>query len=98
MVDGLQPLLTIQQTQQHSLCLYTIHSTHTDTMPVTLTDVVIGWDPSISAGEGIFCSGSESKLMDCSLYRVIDYPCTGGATIISCLPSGKRQPTGYSVL
>ena len=52
-------------------------------------DVVIGWDPSISAGEGIFCNGSESRLLDCLLYNVTEYPCTGGATITSCLPSGE---------
>ena len=58
---------------------------------------MIGWDPSISAGEGIFCNGSESKLMDCLLYNVTEYPCTDGATIISCLPSGEGQTTGYRI-
>ena len=55
------------------------------------SEVVVGWDPSISAGEGISCNGSESKLLDCSIYNsVTEYPCIGGATIISCLSSGEQ--------
>ena len=56
----------------------------------TFLGVVIGWNPSISAGERISCNGLESNMMNCSIYRVTEYPCTGGATIISCLPSGER--------
>ena len=51
---------------------------------------MIGWDPSISAGEGISCNGSESNMMDCSMYIIDEYPCTGGATVISCLSSGEQ--------
>ena len=58
---------------------------------------MIGWDPTIGAGEGISCNGLESKLLDCSIYNVTTFPCTGGATVISCLSSGEQGRHSSSI-
>ena len=52
-------------------------------------EVHFGWDLRNTAGVGIRCSGNESKIMNCTLYDVKDYPCHGGATTITCLGRGN---------
>ena len=44
-------------------------------------------DREHGAGVGIRCTGSELRLANCSIYNAVEYPCSGGATILTCKSS-----------